>query len=91
MPWSSESRACWPWPGPSSGCGLAAAREVGRNVSRCSGAPQLAAPLGGVPRWEAFPEVNRALVTCLLGLLAGRMMAPVAGGGGGGERDERAG
>ena len=53
-------------------------REVGRNVSRCSGAPQLAAPLGGVPRWEAFPEVNRALVVCLLGLLAERMMAPVA-------------
>jgi hypothetical protein len=48
----------------------------------------LAAPLSGVPRWEAFPEVNRALVACLLGLLAGRMMAPVdlAGGGGGGER-----
>jgi hypothetical protein len=40
-----------------------------------------------------FPEVNRALVVCLLGLLAERMMTPVAvvGGGGGGERDERAG
>jgi hypothetical protein len=37
--------------------------------------------------------VNRALVVCLLGLLAERMMAPAAGlgGGGGGERDERAG
>ena len=70
-----------------------AVREVGRNVSRCSGAPQLAAPLGGVPCWEAFPEVNRALVVCLLGLLVERMMAPVAvaGGRGGGERDERAG
>jgi hypothetical protein len=66
-------------------------REVGHSVGRCSGAPQLAAPLGGVPRWEAFPEVNRALVTCLLGLLAERMVAPVAGGGGGGEWDERAG
>ena len=67
-------------------------REVGRSVRR-SGAPQLAAPLGGVPGWEAFPEVNRALVVCLLGLLAERMMTPaaVAGGGGGGERDERAG
>ena len=67
-------------------------REVGRSVRR-SGAPQLAAPLGGVPCWEAFPEVNRALVVCLLGLLAERMMTPaaVAGGGGGGERDERAG
>jgi hypothetical protein len=63
---------------------------VGRSVSRCNGAPQLVAPLGGVPRWEAFPEVNRALVVCLLGLLAGRMMAPAAAGGGG-ERDERAG
>jgi hypothetical protein len=68
-------------------------REVGRSVCGCSGAPQLAAPLGGVPRWEAFPEVNWALVACLLGVLAGRMVAPVAvvGGGGGGERDERAG
>ena len=66
-------------------------REVGRSVWRCSGAPQLAAPLGGVPRWEAFPEVNRALVTCLLGLLVKRMVTPVgvAGGGVGGERDER--
>jgi hypothetical protein len=34
--------------------------------------------------------VNRALVACLLGLLARRMMAPVAPSGGG-ERDERAG
>ena len=69
-----------------------AVREVGRSVRR-SGAPQLAAPLGGVPCWEAFPEVNRALVVCLLGLLAERMMAPAAGagGGGGGERDDRAG
>jgi hypothetical protein len=68
-------------------------REVGRSVWRCSGAPQLAAPLCGVPRWEAFPEVNRALVTCLLGLLAGRMMTPAdpAGGRSGGERDERSG
>ena len=68
-------------------------REVGRSVSRCSGAPQLTAPLGGVPSWEALPEVNRALVGCLLGLLVERMMTPVdaAGGGGGGERDERAG
>jgi hypothetical protein len=71
-----------------------AVREVGRNVCRCSGAPQLVAPMGGVPRWEAFPEVNRALVVCLLGLLAGRMMTPPvgpAGGRGGGERDERSG
>ena len=65
---------------------------MGRSGSGCSGAPQLAASLGEVPRWEAFPEVNRALVACLLGVLAGRMMAPVAlAGGGGGERDERAG
>ena len=65
-------------------------REVGRSVRR-SGAPQLAAPLGGVPGWEAFPEVNRALVVCLLGLLAERMMAPVAVAGGGDEWYERAG
>jgi hypothetical protein len=78
----------------SGGCGRRGpgVREVGRSVRR-SGAPQLAAPLGGVPCWEAFPEVNRALVVCLLGLLAERMMASAAGpgGGGGGERDERAG
>ena len=68
-------------------------REVGRSVSRRSGAPQLAAPLGGVPRWEAFPEVYRALVSCMLGLLVERMVASAApvGGWGGGERDERAG
>ena len=37
--------------------------------------------------------MNRALVTCLLGLLAGRMVTPVelADGRGGGERDERSG
>jgi hypothetical protein len=36
--------------------------------------------------------VNRALVVCLLGLLAERMMTAAAGvGGGGGERDERTG
>ena len=63
---------------------------MGRSVRR-SGAPQLAAPLGGVPGWEAFPEVNRALVVCLLGLLAERMMAPVAVAGGGDEWYERAG
>ena len=66
-------------------------REVGHHVCRCSGAPQLTAPWGGVRGWEEFPEVNRALVVCLLGLLAGRMMASRAGRGGGGGRDERAG
>jgi hypothetical protein len=66
-------------------------REVGRSVCRRSGAPQLAAPLGGVPRWEVFPEVNRALVACLLGVLIERMVAPMAVVGGGGERDERSG
>ena len=68
-------------------------REVGRSVWRCSGAAEFAAPLGGVPCWEAFPEVIRALVTCLLGLLVERMMTPVAlaCGRGGGERDERSG
>jgi hypothetical protein len=65
-------------------------RIVGRDVSRCSRIPQLAALPGEVPRWEAFPEVNRALVQCLLGLLVERMMAQAAPAGGG-ERDERAG
>jgi hypothetical protein len=45
---------------------------------------------GEVPRWEAFPEVNRALVQGLLGLLVERMVAPLLLAGGG-ERDERAG
>jgi hypothetical protein len=68
-------------------------REVGRSGSGCSGAAQLAASPGGVPPWEAFPEVNRVLVQRLLGLLVERMMASAApaGGWGGGERDERAG
>src|SRR6266566_974642 len=59
-------------------------------MQRC---PPVSGPVGGVPCWEVFPEVNRALVARLLGLLAGRMMTQVAlaGGGGGGERDERAG
>ena len=58
---------------------------------RRSGAPQLAAPLGGVACWEVFLEVNRALVACLLGVLIERMVAPMAVVGGGGERDERSG
>src|SRR5258708_3421267 len=62
-------------------------RVVGRGVSRCSHAPQLAASPGGVPSWEAFPEMNRVLAGRLLGLLVERMMAPAepaSGGGGGG-------
>jgi hypothetical protein len=93
MPPSSVLTACWPRPRVSGGCGRRGpirVREVGRSVGRRSGAPQLAAPLGGVPCWEAFPEVNRALVQGLLGLLVERMMAPLLLAGGG-ERDERAG
>ena len=68
-------------------------RVVGRGVSRCSHAPRLTAAPGGVPPWEAFPQMNRALVERLLSLLVERMMAPAdpASGGCGGERDERAG
>jgi hypothetical protein len=68
-------------------------RVVGRGVSRCSHAPQLAASPGEVPPWEAFPQVNRVLVEHLLSLLVERMMAPAdpASGGCGGERDESAG
>jgi len=40
-----------------------------------------------VPAWEAFPEVNRVLVSRLLALLVERM-ARAAGGGDGGERGE---
>jgi hypothetical protein len=39
------------------------------------------------PAWEAFPEVNRVLVSRLLALLVERM-ARAAGGGDGGERGE---
>ena len=60
-------------------------REVGR---RADGAPQLVAPPGGVPRWEAFPQVNRVVVGRLLGLLVERMVR-ATGGGSGGERGER--
>jgi hypothetical protein len=67
-------------------------RVVGRGVSRCSHVPRLAASPGGVPPWEAFPEMNWGLVERLLGLLVERTIAPAepASGGCGGERDERA-
>jgi len=42
-----------------------------------------------VPEWEAFPEVNRVLAGCLMGLLAERMVRAAASGGDGGERGER--
>ena len=61
---------------------------MGHRVCRCSGAPQLTAPRGGVPGWEAFPEVSRVLVARLLGLLAVRMAQAVMSGGDGGERGE---
>jgi len=44
-------------------------------------------PAATVPAWEAFPEVNRVLVSRLLALLIERM-ARAAGGGEGGERGE---
>jgi hypothetical protein len=65
-------------------------RIVGRDVSRCSRIPQLAALPGAVPSWEAFPEVSRILAERLLGLLVERMVAS-AGGRSGDERDERVG
>jgi hypothetical protein len=40
-----------------------------------------------VPAWEAFPEVNRVVVSRLLGLLVERMVRET-GDGNGGERDE---
>lgn len=57
-------------------------REVGRGVRR-SRAPPSAAGAAGVPAWGAFPEVNRAAVRRLLGLLAVRTAALPASGGGG--------
>ena len=43
------------------------------------------------PAWEAFPEVNRALASRLLGLLVERMAYAMASGGSGGERGEQCG
>ena len=72
--------ACW---GRSRVCSaVAEARAWGEGggtqcqTQRC---PPVSGPASGVPCWEAFPEVNRALVACLL---AKRMMAPVALAGG---------
>jgi hypothetical protein len=45
-----------------------------------------------VPEWEAFPQVNRVLAGCLMGLLVERMArAAVTGSGDGGESGERCG
>jgi hypothetical protein len=41
--------------------------------------------------WEAFPEVNRVLVSHLLGLLAERMVQEIVSGGNGGENGGRRG
>ena len=61
---------------------------MGSGVSRGSRVPQLAASMGGVPPWDAFPEVNRAVVGRLLGQLVERMIRPAVSGRGGGERGE---
>jgi hypothetical protein len=61
---------------------------VGGGACRCGRAPQTGDALVGAPRWEAFPEVNRAVVGRLLGLLVERMVTATGGpdGGGRGER-----
>ena len=55
----------------------------------CCRAPLSRQVLMTAPAWEAFPEVNRVLVGCLLGLLVERMVRAMAGGGSGGERGEQ--
>ena len=52
---------------------------------RCCRAP-LSRQAAAVPAWEAFPAVNRVVVSRLLGLLVERMVR--AAGGSGGERGE---
>jgi hypothetical protein len=61
---------------------------MGSGVGRGSRVPQLAASRGVVPPWDAFPEVNRAVVGRLLGQLVERMIRPAVSGRGGGERGE---
>jgi hypothetical protein len=62
---------------------------MGSGVSRGSRVPRLAASVGGVPPWDAFPEVNRAVVGCLLSQLVERMIRSAAASGrGGGECGE---
>jgi hypothetical protein len=67
------------------------AREVS-GAWRCCCAPLSRQARATAPVWEAFPEVNRVLAGCLLGLLVERMVrAAVVSGGSGGERGERCG
>ena len=61
---------------------------MGSGVSRGSRAPRLAVSMGGVPPWDAFPEVNRAVVGRLLSQLVERMIRSAASGRGGGECGE---
>ena len=56
-------------------------------VWRCCRAPLSRQARVTAPSWESFPEVNRVLVSYLLGLLVERMVR-AAGGGSGGERGE---
>jgi hypothetical protein len=90
---SLELTACWPWSRMCGGCGrrgLGQAMEVS-GVWRCCGAPLSRRALATAPVWEAFPEVNRVVVSCLLGLLGLLVERMVrAGGGDGGEGGEAA-
>ena len=66
-------------------CRLGRMSEVG-GAWRCCRAP-LSRRVTAVPAWEAFPEVNRVVVSRLLGLLVERMIRETSGGNGG-ERGE---
>src|SRR6266851_3468244 len=91
IPQSLALRACWPWSrlcGGGGTCRQVGVREMGSGVSRDSSAPRLEASVGGVPSWDAFPEVNRAVAGRLLGQLVERMICSAASGRGGGERGE---
>jgi hypothetical protein len=59
-------------------------------VWRCCRAPLSRQVLVTAPAWEAFPEMNRVVVGCLLGLLVERMVRAAVSGSGG-ERGERCG
>jgi hypothetical protein len=83
--------ACWLRSRWSGGCarprpGLA--REV-RGARRRWRVPLSRGAPASVPSWEAFPEVNRAVVGRLLGQLVERMVRSAAASGrGGGECGE---
>jgi hypothetical protein len=105
LPRLSGLTACWDWLRLLLGCGRrgrARVEGVGRGgPTRRGGVPQLLlqTPIAVPPRWEALPQLNRALATRLLSVLVERMITTGGGGRpppagpvrGGGDQGERAG